>query len=76
MEGSDSCTLTLTLTYPWTIPSGFCKPLTFSMNTQPEPGTPQNKSLIALFTRRGGFKVALICLLMLSIRHEISWKAA
>jgi hypothetical protein len=30
VEGSDFCTLTLTLTYPWTIPSGFCKPLTFS----------------------------------------------
>ena len=28
MEGSDFCTLTLT--YPWTIPSGFCKPLTIS----------------------------------------------
>jgi hypothetical protein len=35
MEGSDFCTLTLTLTYPWTIPSGFCKPLTISNYNKP-----------------------------------------
>ena len=30
MEGSEFCTLTLILTYPWPIPSGFCKPLAFT----------------------------------------------
>ena len=36
MEGSEFCTLTLTLTYPWPIPSGFCKPLAFTRHNVDE----------------------------------------